>query len=234
MNRLIQRLGVGIAVVGLLGALTAAPAFADTTSSVSVGTLQQDIFNAQMPIAQVEEDLQALEQKSNYDFQSNTGDNLLLYWQEEFGEAVNASQWSYAEACLNEVQDIENNTASGSTTPVEPTYTAPVTPTYTPPTYTEPTTPTYTQPTDQNQNDYSGQTQQADPYRFLPKDINRNNPVLQQSWAQQYLRQQASSQGSDNNWWFWQYLRQQQQQGQGQVRQQQGQGQQQSGYSRHR
>jgi hypothetical protein len=216
MNRLIQRLSVGIVTVGLLGAFVVAPAMASTAgyATNSQQVLENQINNevGQSELAQAQQDLQTLEQESGY--VASTDPSVLTPGLESaLNNAINNGDWLVANAILNQIQDIANST-NGTTTPVQPTYTVPVTPTYTapteptytPPTYTAPTEPTYTPPT------YTGQTQQANPYRFLPKDISRNNPVLQQSWAQQYLQQQASSQGSDNSWWFWQYLRQQQQQ----------------------
>ena len=62
----------------------------------------------------------------------------------------------------------------------------------------------YQQPTTQPTYQDNGSAYQ----QSIPKDIDRDNPMLKQPWVQQLL-QNNSQASNDPNWWLWQYLRNQ-------------------------
>ncbi len=204
MNRLLYKVSAGIISVALFGAVAVGPAMADNTSVYnSQQALAQQINSEvnQGELSQAQQDLQTLEQMAGYTQPATTG--AISDLQIGLAQALQNGDWTVANTLLSEIQTLE---ATGTTT-TTPTVTTP-TPTTTEPTYQDnyptyqqptqsPTYPTYQQPTHRA---YQG---------YIPQDIRRDNPILQQTWAQSFL--QNSPQANNSDWWFWQYLREHQQ-----------------------
>ena len=168
--------------VALFGVVAISPAMADSTVSQSVynnsqaQALEQQIVNEVNAgeLSQAQQDLQTLETMANYTPPTDEAD-ILSGLQSALGYSLQEEEWPAVSTLLGAIQTLENSNSTSTTT----------TPTTTPTeSTTQPTNQWWTnqQPTTQD-NGSNSSTYQG----YMPQDIQQDDPILQQSWAQNLL-----------------------------------------------
>ncbi len=231
MARLFYKLGVAIISVALFGAIAVGPAMADISVSQNVNAnvnnnnsqiqaLEQQIdseVNAGQ-LSQAQQDLQSLEQMADYAQPATV--SAITDLQIALAQAIQSGDWTTANTLFNEIQTLtseENGSGTVSNSSSDTVSNSSSSTTTTPTEQTQPTSPWWNQQTNQNNsstspwwNQQTNQNNSSTHQWSIPKDIDQNNPMLQQPWVQQLL--QNNSQASNNsNWWLWQLLRKQHQ-----------------------